>query len=245
MAAPLWKGDPRVERILQLIARLARGEVNETEETSPAQDELDAIIEGLNIVSEEWARHDHEIGSERQARMLLHDTHDHLIKRASEYRELAEVDGLTGVLSRQAFHRLLNQRLKRSSDVARAIVYIDLAGFKAINDTFGHTVGDEVLGQAGGRLRRAIRRGDLVGRLGGDEFAALVELPEPGEALRLAAERLRGAVAGDYETSAGTVNLGASVGTAPWTEGQSAEAVLSAADLAMYADKASGSRGRA
>ena len=242
MAAPLWKGDPRVERILELIARLAQGEAPEPEETSPAQDELDAIVEGLNILSEEWARRDMEIRSERQARILLHETHDHLIKRASRYKELAEVDGLTGVLSRQAFLRLIDERARRDAPVRRAIVYLDLERFKAINDTYGHSVGDEVLTEVGARLHRAIRHDDLIGRLGGDEFAALVELSDDPNALGGAAARLRGAVSGIYETSAANLILGCSAGTAEWETGQSSRAVLGAADLAMFDDKAERAR---
>jgi diguanylate cyclase (GGDEF)-like protein len=122
--------------------------------------------------------------------------------------------------------------------MGHGIIYLDLDGFKAVNDTHGHAVGDEILAQVGRRLREAIRQSDLVGRLGGDEFAALVECNGCPETLLAAGERLREALTGTYDTSVGEVELGASVGTAAWSEGQSAEAVLAAADLAMYTDKA-------
>jgi diguanylate cyclase (GGDEF)-like protein len=95
-------------------------------------------------------------------------------------RELARTDPLTGVANLRAFNELAQQELLRSRRYGRVftVLYLDLDGFKEINDTRGHAAGDLVLQRVAAAIRDALRRTDLVARLGGDEFGVL--LPETG-----------------------------------------------------------------
>lgn len=99
-----------------------------------------------------------------------------LQQRIAELEYLAETDELTGLLNRRGFNQVLNRTLSNASryDERGVLVYIDLDGFKPINDTYGHAAGDEVLRRVGRLLHDNIRDTDYVGRLGGDEFAILL-----------------------------------------------------------------------
>lgn len=150
----------------------------------------------------------------------------------------ATVDPLTGLANR----RLVGDRLadalavgvRRGTDVS--VVYLDLDGFKQINDEAGHAVGDEVLVEVGRRLLDTCRDGELVGRLGGDEFVLVVEGDQ--RAAKQAAARLGAAVAEPITTTVGVRSVGASLGVATSVGSrQSAESLLLRADAAMYLDK--------
>jgi diguanylate cyclase (GGDEF)-like protein len=95
-------------------------------------------------------------------------------------RELARTDPLTGIANARAFNEVANQELLRARRYGRplTVVYLDLDGFKEVNDTLGHSAGDVVLKRVATACRDTLRRTDLVARLGGDEFVAL--LPETG-----------------------------------------------------------------
>src|SRR6201999_4666026 len=92
-----------------------------------------------------------------------------------------------------------------------ALLMLDLDGFKAVNDTYGHAIGDELLMMVARRLRGSLRPSDLVARLGGDEFAVLLERVDHHQALS-AAQRLLIAVNAPFMFSRGTISLGASIG---------------------------------
>ena len=98
-----------------------------------------------------------------------------LERRAVELKDMAETDELTGLLNRRGF-MLLGENALRTAEVARqpaAVMYADIDGMKAINDTHGHPAGDEALRETAAILRDRFRSSDLLGRMGGDEFAAL------------------------------------------------------------------------
>jgi diguanylate cyclase (GGDEF)-like protein len=122
-----------------------------------------------------------------------------------------------------------------------AVLYLDLDGFKAVNDTFGHKAGDIVLQTVTERMLRAVRSADLVARLGGDEFAVLcVDVANTDQATGLA-DRLIAAVAEPIDIGPDVVEVGVSIGDALTTAG-SAEAadLLDAADRALYEAKHEG-----
>ncbi|WP_432572587.1 putative bifunctional diguanylate cyclase/phosphodiesterase [Kineococcus sp. SYSU DK005] len=176
---------------------------------------------------------------------------DHL---QTELAHQAAHDPLTGLPNRAAALHLLSGALERAGrrGATTGLLFVDLDGFKAVNDAAGHAAGDEVLREVARRLRACVRGGDAVGRLGGDEFVLLVEdaagedvLVELGERV-VAAVRRPVHVAGDAATGAAgrAVRVGASVGVAVARgSATGAEVLLAEADSAVYRAKSRG-RGR-
>ncbi|WP_158423509.1 diguanylate cyclase [Mycobacterium sp. EPa45] len=156
-----------------------------------------------------------------------------------EKSRAASVDALTGLANRAAFlaglEGLISNAAGNGIPVA-VVLYIDLDGFKPINDVYGHAVGDEVLQAIGHRIAHTCRSDDLGARIGGDEFAVLLAASAAPDPFGLR-DRLVIALQKDIPTSAGIVNVGASCGAAVVGGGDLAEAVLARADAAMYADK--------
>jgi diguanylate cyclase (GGDEF)-like protein/PAS domain S-box-containing protein len=148
-------------------------------------------------------------------------------------------DGLTGLANRSRFRARVETALKVA--LARAevgVLFLDLDGFKAVNDAQGHHVGDELLGIVAKRLTNSVRPGDLVARLGGDEFAILVTGPDAEEGAIWAAERVRRALAAPFVLDGRELALGASTGIAISDTGEeTADQLLRNADLAMYRAK--------
>ena len=159
--------------------------------------------------------------------------------RMKELEAHAEVDPLTDVLNRRGFERELARALayiKRYGTRA-ALIYLDLDGFKPINDRFGHAAGDAVLKAVARALTRAVRASDVVARLGGDEFVLLLWnlTDEDAVAKALAVEAV---VAGaTVRWRRATLAVGASAGAAPLGPLDQPVAVLARADKAMYARK--------
>jgi diguanylate cyclase (GGDEF)-like protein len=153
----------------------------------------------------------------------------------------ASVDELTSCLNRAASLELVG-RMTSAPNVAgegSALIYIDLDGFKSVNDQFGHAAGDRLLVAAAVRLRGAVRDGDEIGRLGGDEFLAICPRVEsPVLAVRIA-ERLAAALTSTVDVGAGTVKLRASVGVAWTTAALDPDTFIAQADSAMYESKGS------
>jgi diguanylate cyclase (GGDEF)-like protein len=164
--------------------------------------------------------------------------------RALEIR--ADIDPLLDIFNRRGFERELTRALayiKRYGSSA-ALLYLDLDGFKPINDGFGHAAGDAVLRKAATTLTRNVRASDVVGRLGGDEFAALLwNLTEDHAARK--AEALETLIAGArVRFDADELYVGASIGVAMLGPLDGAAQVLARADQAMYARKAARKAGR-
>ena len=151
---------------------------------------------------------------------------------------LATTDSLTGLTNRAAVHDALAQRVGRAQPLT--FIMIDLDGFKDVNDTLGHTVGDEVLSQAAARIEARVGTGAIVGRLGGDEFVVVVDGDDVDSA-RALGEGVIAAVSGAYTAKGQQVEIGASAGVAIFPrDAHSAEMLVSAADLAMYRAKGVG-----
>jgi len=160
-----------------------------------------------------------------------------------ELARLANFDALTGLANRHRFSTELD-RLAASMDTPSrpcALLFLDLDNFKHINDTLGHSVGDQLLRRVGARLKSCVVEGDLLARLGGDEFALLTwRYTTPAEAGALA-ERLLVLLADPCQLDDVLVEVRASVGVslAP-RDGRDPQALLQYADLALYAAKAAG-----
>ncbi len=154
---------------------------------------------------------------------------------------LARHDGLTSLLNRNAFMEALGAEvaLAQRQTSRFAVLFIDLDGFKPINDTHGHATGDQVLVWVAQTLRHIARSSDFVARLGGDEFAVLqrgIDTPDQASTL---AERIALALAGPLVLQGRTLRLGASVGLAVFPEhGSAPDTLLAYADQAMYLAKA-------
>jgi diguanylate cyclase (GGDEF)-like protein len=155
----------------------------------------------------------------------------------------AATDALTGLLNRRGFHQALEANLARMdrSGKRMAILYVDLDGFKRINDSLGHAAGDQVLRQVGELLRSSLRPYDVLARMGGDEFTALLDgLEHPEDAARIA-EKLIELVSVRHRVDGMDVTLGASIGIASYPEcGRSVDGLMRAADMAMYEAKRAG-----
>jgi diguanylate cyclase (GGDEF)-like protein len=159
---------------------------------------------------------------------------------------LAYHDELTGLHNRCRWQELLEICVERANGAADrsgrfGVLFIDLDNFKDVNDALGHARGDEVLVEAGRRLRGVLRSEDLIGRLGGDEFAVLLpELRRAGEADEIA-DRLLKAMRRPFVLNDRSFTLGASFGIAQYPEhGTTAEALLHHSDVALYCAKRDG-----
>ncbi|MFF4119466.1 putative bifunctional diguanylate cyclase/phosphodiesterase [Streptomyces sp. NPDC001714] len=175
------------------------------------------------------------------------------VRLQAQLQHNAEHDPLTDLPNRALFTRRVQQALsgRRSSDRGpalrnTAVLFIDLDGFKAVNDTIGHQAGDELLVQAARRLQGTVRQGDTASRLGGDEFAALIvgdgtrdRSARERHILELA-DRLRVTLSQPYAIDGNDVRVNASIGVAFAEPGLGAGELLRNADLAMYRAKSAG-----
>lgn len=153
-------------------------------------------------------------------------------------------DPLTGLADRSYLWSRLDVLLgsDRSADQRFAVLFVDLDGFKAVNDRHGHLAGDRVLVEVGQRLATSVRKEDRVVRYGGDEFVVLVEQMVRSDEAEQIVERIRQALAPPISLQDGEIHMSASIGVAEATpELSTADSILAAADRAMYAAKRSGS----
>lgn len=158
-------------------------------------------------------------------------------------RRLAHFDSLTGLPNRVLF----NDRLQRSIvDVRRhggrlALLYLDLDYFKAVNDTYGHAVGDQVLSVMAKRMQDLVRQSDTVSRRGGDEFVLLLDAGKEGESTAVVCDKLITSISRPVLIGGHAVTVGASIGVALFPDdADDADALLAAADSALYEAKAAG-----
>ncbi|MGP3948264.1 putative bifunctional diguanylate cyclase/phosphodiesterase [Streptomyces sp. 7N604] len=170
------------------------------------------------------------------------------VRLQEQLQHNAEHDPLTDLPNRALFTERVRQALsgRRTTDPGTAALFIDLDGFKAVNDTIGHQAGDELLIHAARRLQESVRAGDTAARLGGDEFAALILGDgSPGAAARECrileiADRLRDRLSRPYRVAGTDVRVAASIGVAFAEPGITPTDLMRNADLAMYRAKAAG-----
>ncbi len=156
---------------------------------------------------------------------------------------LAHFDQLTGLPNRTLLMDRLNQAISVSNRALRAIslLFIDLDGFKPVNDTYGHAIGDRLLKEVAERLAGCLREGDTAARLGGDEFV-IVLLESDLERAMTVAHRILGTLRVPYEFGKKTISsISASIGIAEYPEhAEDIDSLLTSADNAMYLAKKSG-----
>ncbi len=220
--------------ISEVLGREAAADIARAHETLTLSD----------YVSCEW-RLSNEMRGQRQvfARLTLrHDqslvlnlrdvTEQRALEAALQHR--ATIDELTGLPNRAALTQQLGQRER----VDVTVLFIDLDGFKEVNDSLGHDQGDRVLRDVGARIASVVRSGVTVGRLGGDEFLAIMQGGDTGAA-EVVAQRIIDSIV-DVGSILTKFPLSASVGIATGTPDESAEQILRRADGAMYEAKAMG-----
>lgn len=181
-----------------------------------------------------WPEHLRELSTELIIGVLIWFGIHQLYRRTDRFRRLSETDPLTGLGNRARFRSDLDAAVARARRTRRplALAFIDVDGFKQINDALGHDAGDVLLQELGRALTRSVRQGqDGCYRPGGDEFAVLIT----GANAERALEALRRGFARAVSTS-GTV-VTCSVGVVTCREGESAEALVRRADALMYAAK--------
>ena len=157
--------------------------------------------------------------------------------------QMAHFDKLTNLPNRAYFYIELEQEIKRAKRLKYnlALMFIDLDGFKNVNDTFGHNVGDELLIQTASRLQKSIRGVDIVARIGGDEFIVLLTNMKEIQAASLIAKNIIDILNNDFLINKQTINIGASIGISCYPNHASdIDTLVSNADEAMYQAKDSG-----
>jgi diguanylate cyclase (GGDEF)-like protein len=162
-----------------------------------------------------------------------------------QLRYKASHDGLTGLLNRVGFRQCIDNALKGvgTTDGRVGLLFVDLNGFKQVNDLHGHDAGDELIRQAAARLSAVCRGEDEVARLGGDEFAIVLAAVHTDEQVHAAERRVREAFNEPFQVDDLMIAVGASVGGGVWPDnGHTVSELVRHADAAMYEDKAQSRR---
>ncbi|MCF8034965.1 MAG: ABC transporter substrate-binding protein [Desulfarculaceae bacterium] len=189
----------------------------------------------INMVST-WAR---------EERVILTWFNDVSERRRARDRlqYMASHDSLTGLPNRRSFEEFLDNALARAKrqDANGCLLYLDLDGFKQINDRMGHHIGDLLLENAAKRLKDALRKGDFLARLGGDEFAVVIERISDQQSPEEAARRILEVLQAPYELEGKRVAVGVSIGLARFgPEPLDMDRLRKMADSAMYRAKKEG-----
>ena len=172
--------------------------------------------------------------------MLLGFGLNTILKQRQALAQLVLFDELTGIANRRQFDMLLQRfcdRYERKDSGRFVLVFLDLDGFKTVNDEFGHRAGDHLLKEIAKRAGNAIRTGDILCRWGGDEFAILLDNPSEKSVAEIVA-RIRRVVQEQVSWRGSEMQVGASIGIARYPQdGLTPEELLSISDKKMYADK--------
>lgn len=155
-------------------------------------------------------------------------------------QHIASHDWLTGLPNRLLFNDRLDVAIKRARrmDEKLALLYMDLDGFKKVNDTLGHAKGDLLLSKVAKRILSVVRESDTVARMGGDEFTVLLSELHEDQDVELVIHKLKAALSEPFDLEGSEVSIGISVGVARFpADGEEREALFRVADNAMYDDK--------
>jgi diguanylate cyclase (GGDEF)-like protein len=198
-----------------------------------------ALVQGRTIILRRRQRALERQVAERTAELSART--EELTASQAMLHRLAYFDPLTALPNRRALHEAVQALVQGQAPQPFALMLIDLDGFKQVNDTLGHAGGDTLLVVAAGRLREAVREGDLVARLGGDEFAILLRAVRDEDPVAWVADRLVAGMAEPMTVQGTQVRIGASAGAARFPEhGTTEEALYRHADLALYDAKRAG-----
>lgn len=225
----------RLEEIVGVIQELAALRFDARATVGRAGDTVDAVAAGVNALGEELE------ASYQQIEQRVADRTAELAVVTRELRRRATRDHLTGLVSRAAFWECLEQRLADGPAAGFAVLFLDLDGFKAVNDTLGHAAGDQVLVEVARRITAQLRPEDTAARVGGDEFVVLLDdVATEGAALAAACRigeglRVPHELGGHRFTTAGSI--GVALASARLA---TADAIVAAADAAMYDAKRAG-----
>jgi diguanylate cyclase (GGDEF)-like protein len=182
----------------------------------------------LNDCADRMVRDGRQITERLKAQLAAYE------QRLEQAERASSTDALTGLANRAHIEREIAARIAHGFPFC--LVLLDLNGFKAVNDTYGHTAGDALLKGFAAEFRSQFRPEDPIGRWGGDEFVVLLDCPLPEARTRIG--RVRSYALGAYSLPDGKrVTIGAAIGVAEWVAGCTAERLFDAADRAMYADK--------
>lgn len=165
------------------------------------------------------------------------------LEREELIRFQANHDSLTGLPNRRFFQEYLQKIIQCNSaePTYKAVLFLDLDGFKPINDTYGHETGDKLLQEVSKRLQACLASQDLVARLGGDEFIALICSASNRDGVKKATERIAAAIQKPYVIDGQLMTVSASIGISQYPmDGTDEKALMHYADLAMYQAKKSG-----
>ena len=219
--------------------RIARIELNQQE--YPYLEEKILCLDGTTI--------DVEVGSTPvfyagrwAVQTILRDITERKEMQEQIWRQ-ANFDPLTGVPNRLLFHDRLQQDIERAERDQHhvALIYLDIDGFKEVNDSFGHSTGDELLRQVAQRLAGTLRRTDTIARMGGDEFTIIMPQVEEPPLVNNLAERILAGLTEPFSIGGYEGSISASLGIAVYPEdGTSIDTLLKRADSAMYAAKQGG-----
>ena len=158
-------------------------------------------------------------------------------RREALLREHADLDPLTGLRNRRAFFDALGPHLHDGRDPGYGLLFCDVDGLKAVNDTYGHATGDLLIKEVARRLQEITGMGDVVARFGGDEFVVLCPHADE-QRLAAVAETIHTAMRDPLPTEGGPLRIGVSTGWSASPEGADADSVIRAADCDMYRMKA-------
>ncbi len=242
-------GRPELEVLGSGFLRFAHPDDREALEEAFANGQPHELVFRLQNKFGEWRQleaHVSDLRADRHIRGIVLNARDvtERVRLEDELTHQAFHDGLTGLANRALFRDRLDQSLARSSRTGElfAVLFVDLDGFKQVNDTLGHDAGDQLLEEVAKRFNTAIRPSDTLARLGGDEFALLLEESDEGLAVAVA-ERLLERLAKSVRLAGREISLGASVGIVVHDGGRGeSEELMRHADLAMYAAKKGGRR---
>ena len=161
--------------------------------------------------------------------------------RIAELEHLADTDSLTPLPNRRAFMRELSRAIQNKTrhEISSAVLYIDLNGLKAVNDTYGHSAGDAMILHVGRELRERVRLNDTVARIGGDEFAIILTHSDQAAADAKAATLVSEIGGTSLDLGRAILPVGIGCGVSMVEADDRMEAVLTRADTAMYASRRS------
>jgi len=230
--------DERLDELVELVVELASGHLGARRAPSAAGDRIDAVTVGLNMLAEEL-----QALNEDLEQRVVERTHQ--VEQAHrQLQRLALYDPLTGLANRTLLADRIDQAmagLDRGVEPP-AVLLLDLDGFKVVNDSFGHVVGDRLLVEVARRLQEVVRDTDTVARLGGDEFAVVAAATTATRAIEIAG-RIQDALKRPIQAGAHQCWVGTSIGIRMAEPGQTAETLLRDADTAMYVAKGQGRGG--